>query len=104
MMSATEKIIFILILIAGTQVTRFAPLVSPNIIQSVPPQAQRRLSLVIAIFLVGYCYRDVASTPEYLLRLGAGVMVILLELLFSRTLLSIFGATLCYMLAVRVMG
>lgn len=98
-MELKEKILFIAIIILSVQVTRFSPLILPAKTRDVfkNEKLNERINKFIFLLLILYCYRDFSSSPEYLLRVGCGVFVFLLQFFSGQTLLSIFLGTGIYM-------
>ncbi len=104
-MSTQERIVTILIVAAGTILTRFLPFI---IFRKKPPQFIVYLGkfLPAAVFgmLIVYCLKDVTvfagsrGIPE-----GVAItLVVLLHLWKRNMLLSVAGGTVCYMLLVQL--
>lgn len=98
-MELQEKIVFILIIVFSVQVTRYLPLILPSGAREIfkNEKLNEQINKVIFLFLILYCYRDLSSSPEYLLRLGCGIFVFLVQFFTGRTLLSVFLGTGIYM-------
>lgn len=106
MMSLTQQIITIAMVVLGTMITRFLPfLVFPS--GKPTPKYIQYLGKVLpaAVFglLVIYCLKNVSiftgshAIPEFL----SIALVIVLHLWKRQMLLSIAGGTICYMLLVQ---
>lgn len=98
-MDFKEKIFFISVIIFSIQMTRFAPLILPARAREIfsDEKLNERINKVIFLFLILYCYRDFSFSSEYLLRLGCGVLVFLIQFFSGITLLSVFLGTGIYM-------
>lgn len=99
-MQLTDKVMFAAVLIVGTQATRLLPLVFENRMGGfIKDESVRSLiNDVLFFLLIAYCFRDVAWTLEYALRVSTAVYVFVVQYKFGNTLFSIFSGTLLYML------
>lgn len=102
-MTLTEKIAFTLILIISTQLTRLLPLIFQKTFSNLFSHHffKKNLTDLIIFFLIIYCYRDISTNPEYLIRIAVGIYAFVIHYFFEKTLLSIFSATAIYMILVR---
>jgi branched-subunit amino acid transport protein AzlD len=103
MLDLHSKTLFIMCLIAGTQLTRFIPLFVPQIGKLIEEKKKLNFSFFIAFFLVIYCYRDFSLSSEYYLRVICGAVVFLTQWFTEKSLLSIFVGTVSYILLLKVM-
>ncbi len=95
-----DKIIFSIILISATQLTRFLPLILSDRIDKIVKKSkiQNQIGNIIIFGLILYCYRDVQMSAEFLLRVSTGIVAVILQWFIDSSLLSIFSATAIYML------
>lgn len=104
-MTVTQRIITILVVIAGTMLTRFLPfLIFPE--GRTPPKYITYLGNVLPYAVIGllvvYCLKDaVFSTFHGLLEMIAIVFIFVLHKWKKNTLLSIAGGTVLYMALVQ---
>lgn len=106
-MSAAQQLVTILVVAAGTMLTRFLPFLLFPAGKPTPKYIQylgRVLPAAVFGMLVVYCLKNVSllagshGLPEAM----AIVVVAALHLWKKQTLLSIAGGTVCYMLLVQV--
>lgn len=104
-MTTTQRIITILVVVAGTMLTRFLPfLIFPE--GKTPPKYITYLGTVLPYAVIGllvvYCLKDaVFSTFHGLPELIAIVFIFVLHKWKKNTLLSIAGGTILYMVLVQ---
>lgn len=104
-MTTTQRIITILVVVAGTMLTRFLPfLIFPE--GKTPPKYITYLGTVLPYAVIGllvvYCLKDaVFSTFHGLQELIAIVFIFVLHKWKKNTLLSIAGGTVLYMALVQ---
>lgn len=98
-MQPTDKAIFIGILVVATQLTRLIPVLFENSIGNLVKEDSVKTIIndVLFFLLICYCFRDLAMTPEYFLRLGVAAYVFAVQFKFEKTLFSIFSGTAIYM-------
>lgn len=107
MMTLTEQIITIAIIVFATMLTRFLPFMLFPAGKPTPKYIQylgKVLPAAVFGLLVVYCLKDVSifSGSHGLPELIAVVVVVLLHLWKRQMLLSIAGGTICYMLLVQL--
>lgn len=104
-MTTTQRIITILVVVAGTMLTRFLPfLIFPE--GKTPPKYITYLGTVLPYAVIGllvvYCLKDaVFSAFHGLPELIAIVFIFVLHKWKKNTLLSIAGGTILYMVLVQ---
>lgn len=104
-MTTTQRIITILVVVAGTMLTRFLPfLIFPE--GKTPPKYITYLGTVLPYAVIGllvvYCLKDaVFSTFHGLPELIVIVLIFVLHRWKKNTLLSIAGGTVLYMALVQ---
>ncbi|MCB6993796.1 branched-chain amino acid transporter permease [bacterium 210820-DFI.6.37] len=106
-MTLTQQIIIVLVVIAGTMLTRFLPFVLFPAGKPTPKYVQylgRALPAAVFGMLVIYCLRHVSITggSHGLPELISITVVVLLHKWKRQMLLSIAGGTICYMLLVQL--
>lgn len=106
-MTFTQQVITILMVIAGTMLTRFLPFILFPAGRPTPKYVQylgRVLPSAVFGMLVIYCLKDISlftysyGLPEFI----AIAVVIALHLWKRQMLLSIAGGTICYMILVQL--
>lgn len=104
-MTTTQRVITILVVVAGTMMTRFLPfLIFPE--GKTPPKYITYLGTVLPYAVIGllvvYCLKDaVFATFHGLPELIAIVFIFVLHKWKKNTLLSIAGGTVLYMVLVQ---
>lgn len=104
-MTTTQKILTILVVVAGTMLTRFLPfLIFPE--GKTPPKYITYLGTVLPYAVIGllvvYCLKDaVFSSAHGVPELIAVVFIFVLHKWKKNTLLSIAGGTILYMILVQ---
>ena len=106
-MSAVQQLVTILVVAAGTMLTRFLPFLLFPAGKPTPKYIQylgRVLPAAVFGMLVVYCLKNVSllSGSHGLPEAMAIVVVAALHLWKKQTLLSIAGGTVCYMLLVQL--
>ena len=106
-MSAVQQLVTILVVAAGTMLTRFLPFLLFPAGKPTPKYIQylgRVLPAAVFGMLVVYCLKNVSllSGSHGLPEAMAIAVVAALHLWKKQTLLSIAGGTVCYMLLVQV--
>lgn len=106
-MTLSKQIITILMVILGTQLTRFIPFILFPSDKKTPPVIQylgQVLPAAVFGLLIVYCLRNVnvLSGSHGLPEMIAIVVVVLLHSWKQMMLLSIAGGTICYMLLVQL--
>ncbi|WP_294578794.1 branched-chain amino acid transporter permease [uncultured Thomasclavelia sp.] len=106
-MTLSKQIITILMVILGTQLTRFIPFILFPSDKKTPPVIQylgQVLPAAVFGLLIVYCLRNVnvLSGSHGLPEMIAIVVVVLLHSWKRMMLLSIAGGTICYMLLVQL--
>ncbi len=104
-MDKSNMLLFCFALILPTQMTRLLPLIIESKVGKLIAREdiRKRLNEVIFILLIGYCFRDMALTKEYSIRIACAIIVLILQYRFEKTLLSIFIGTSLYMVGRNVM-
>lgn len=107
MMTFTEQIMTVAIIVLATMLTRFLPFMLFPAGKPTPKYIQylgKVLPAAVFGLLVVYCLKDVSifSGSHGLPELIAIVVVVLLHLWKRQMLLSIAGGTICYMLLVQL--
>lgn len=106
-MTLTQQIITIAVVAAATQLTRFLPFLIFPASKPVPTYVKylgRVLPPAVFGMLIVYCLKgvDLTSGSHGLAELIAIMVVVILHLTCRRTLLSIAGGTVVYMLLVQL--
>lgn len=98
--------ILILIVILGTQLTRFVPffwdLSRFSVLKSW--SVQSLLPMALMVYLVVYSYSDFGFNPHYYMKLIAGVLVFCTHVTLRNFVVSILSGTLSYCLMVNLYG
>ncbi|HJD11429.1 MAG TPA: AzlD domain-containing protein [Candidatus Phocaeicola caecigallinarum] len=102
-MTQTEQIITVMVVVIGTQLTRWLPFGIFRSAESTPMYVQyigKILPPAIFGMLVVYCYRDLPLTPfsEGLPQIVCGICVAVCQLLFKNMCLSILTGTALYII------
>ena len=108
-LTASQTLVMILAIMAGTMITRFLPFIAFPENRKIPPFINylgRVLPPTMIGLLVVYCLRGIAWTnrpygiPEFI----SILLIIVVHRRKSNTLLSIGGGTLCYMIMLRILA
>jgi branched-subunit amino acid transport protein AzlD len=108
-LSAYQAFILILMMMIGTVMTRFLPFVCFPDNKEISPYItylSKVLPYAVVGLLVVYCLKDVeiAAQPFGITEVLGVLATIVLHKFFNRTLVSIAGGTLFYMMLLRMIG
>ncbi len=105
-MTVTQSVITIVVVAAGTFLTRLLPFVLFPQGRRVPPVVRylgQVLPYAVVAMLVVYCLKDAVFTPRHALPELLGILsVIILHKLFHSMMFSVVGGTVIYMLLLQL--